>query len=110
MNPEITRLLGKLLNNPIATAESVIAPLLGYLGGVLSSVYPVMLKPNFLRFLEVLWLNILDQVLVVTLNNRSVRNNLSTLVQRLCGRNKTTKFYYVTEDQENSIVRESGTK
>lgn len=73
MNPEMTRHTSKLLVSATTPVDTITTPLLESIDLVLSNLYTIMLKANFLRFLELLWHSILDQILAVTLANKTVR-------------------------------------
>ena len=77
MNSGTAGYVSKLVNDASAEAESYTGPLLELMdiaiGSLYSSQYSSLLKANFLRFLELLWFHILDQIVAATVNCRSVR-------------------------------------
>ncbi|OQV24471.1 hypothetical protein BV898_01535 [Hypsibius exemplaris] len=63
--------LSLLIRDPTPLVDALTTPILELMDVALSSLYNAMLKANFLRFLEILWHSLLDQILATTLTNRS---------------------------------------
>lgn len=72
MNNGTAGYITKLVNDPSAEAETYTKPLLELMDIPIDSLYGPLLKANFLRFLELLWLHILDQITAATINSKSV--------------------------------------
>ncbi|OQV24473.1 BAI1-associated protein 3 [Hypsibius exemplaris] len=71
MSVEIAGHLSLLIRDPTHSVDALTTPILELMDVALSSLYNAMLKANFLRFLEILWHSLLDQILATTLTNRS---------------------------------------
>ncbi|XP_055332947.1 BAI1-associated protein 3-like [Paramacrobiotus metropolitanus] len=71
MNTEISQHLAKLICPPMVSVESLTSPVVDFMDSILANLYSIMLKANFLRTLELLWLNILDQIMALTFANRT---------------------------------------
>ncbi|GAU94012.1 hypothetical protein RvY_05860 [Ramazzottius varieornatus] len=71
MNNGTAGYISKLVNDPSAEAETYTKPLLELMDVPIDSLYGPLLKANFLRFLELLWLHILDQITAATINSKS---------------------------------------